>query len=139
MSYSLFPYAAIPEKLFFVAVDWGNYLHYLDFLHDNSGREAGFINHAQSGNECQQEGWEGLLVFWEYTLQRENLAWIVSTIGGLFDSSMVYNRPPSAYQEGKSLSLLSHLTKALQNPGRSIMNDYLFVLVYSETLSWPLS
>ena len=47
------------EKPFFVAVDWGDYLHYPDFLHNNSGREADFINHAQGGNECQEEGLEG--------------------------------------------------------------------------------
>ena len=137
MSYSLFPYTAVHEKLFFVAVDRGNYLHYPDFLHDNSGRETDFINHASSGNECQQGGWEGLLVFWENTLQRENSAWILSIIVSLFDSSMVYNRPPLAYREGKSLSLLLHLTKELRNPPRSIMNDYLFVLVYKFThRSW---
>ena len=41
-------------------------LHYLDFLHDKSGREAGFINHAPSGTECQQGGWEELLGPSEY-------------------------------------------------------------------------
>ena len=55
------------EKLFSVTVDWVDCPDYLDFLHDNSGREAGFINHAQGGNECQQKGQERLLVFCGYT------------------------------------------------------------------------
>ena len=68
MSYSLFPCDVVLEELFFVTVDLGDYLHYLDFLQDKSGREADFINHASSGNECQQGGWGGLLVCREYNV-----------------------------------------------------------------------
>ena len=60
----------MPEKLFSVTVDWVDCPDYPDFLHDNSGREAGFINHAQGGNECQQKGRERFLVFYEYTQYR---------------------------------------------------------------------